>query len=754
MADRFFIAPFEENSGLQNNVRPWLIPDEAFAELQDVYQYRGRVRKRFGTRWLGNDPYGTRCRVAMGTLGGGGSLTGFVFTIAADPTLPLNVGQGFSVTDANGNTIFFTIVSGAAGAQQMLRSDGSAAVATFDIGTSQFNITGTGMPAGRIVYFYPAFPVMGLRTYEQSNISNELTVGFDTRYAYRYVTGDGWTRISAVGGGEPATSAVWTGNNAQFFYSTTYAGTNVSDRVLYVTNFNQNEPMRRLSAGQWFAFNPLCEPAPSTVRINSARLIVAFKNRLLFFNTWEGSAFPGTNYPQRVAWSWIGDPANIDAFRRQAGFGGALDATTSEAIVSVEFVKDRLIVGFERSHWEIVFTGNQLQPFAWQKVNTELGIESTFSIVPFDRVVLGIGSQGIHACTGASVDRVDSKIPDEVFKIHNQEDGVYRVYGIRDYFLEYVYWAFPSLTASANFPYPNRILAYNYKKNTWGFFAESITCFGYFQPENSISWDSTTVTWDSSVTWDSGTIQGLFREVLAGNQQGYTFICDSGKTQNDPTLQITNIAAGSLTTLTIIDHNLSNTDYIYIQNATYSDFSNGLNDQIFQVINVIDRDTIEIGPDADFTGTYTGAGIAARVANINIRTKEYNFYAKNGRNAYVSKVDFMVDKTASGRIQVDFYISTSFTPLLQESAQNGTLVGTGTLDTFAYTAANGAITPLNYEDTASRVWHPVYLQAEGEVIQLQLKMNDEQMRDVNVRNADFQLHALVITATPTSYRLQ
>ena len=54
------------------------------------------------------------------------------------------------------------------------------------------------------------------------------------------------------------------------------------------------------------------------------------------------------------------------------GFGNAIDAATQEAIVSAEFLKDRLIVYFERSTWELVYTGNQIYPFTWQKINTEL----------------------------------------------------------------------------------------------------------------------------------------------------------------------------------------------------------------------------------------------------------------------------------------------------------------------------------------------------------------------------------------------
>ena len=311
-----------------------------------------------------------------------------------------------------------------------------------------------------------------------------------------------------------------------------------------------------------------------------------------------------------------------------------------------------------------------------------------------------------------------------------------------------VYWTFPDTQASADFPYPNRVLIFNYKTGTWAFNDDSITCFGYFQPVSGILWTSTTVTWDDTVTWDSGSVQAKFRQVIAGNQEGYTFICDADDPTNAPVLQITNVfLTGIITTLTVIEHNLRNEDYIFIQDAIWSDSSNGLNNQIFQVTNVIDANTFEIGPVALFTGTYMGGGLIARVSQISITTKEYNFYAKQGRNNYVSKVDFMVDNTPASQIQVDFYVSTSVTPLLQDSLGNGVLLGTGTLDMFAYP-------DIPLEADAVRLWHPVYFQADGEVIQLQLIFNDAQMRDINIMQSGFALHAMCIYAQPTSYRFQ
>lgn len=754
--DRFFIAPYDQQSGMQTDVKPWLIPDEAFSQLTNAYVFRGRVRKRFGSRWLGESALVSRLRFTVGVTAGG-TLAANVRTVAADAGMPTAVGQSFSVLGT-----VFTVFNGTAGVQQMYRSDGSGATATYNLTTSAFNITATGAPDGTVVYFYPGVPVMGLLTYENNSLEQEATIAFDERYAYQYLSGFGWERLN---GEATAGAAVWTGDDSEFFWSETWSGADPSNQVFYVTNFNHLEPnyMRYFFAAQWQNYAPQIDATPNYVYC--CRIIVAFKNRLVLFNTWEGALLGGNNYPNRCRYSQVGSPLDANAFRQDIpGRGNAIDAPTIEAIVTVEFVKDRLIVFFEQSTWELVYTGNQAYPFTWQQINTELGAESPFSIVPFDKVAIGVGNVGIMACNGANVERIDDKIPQEVFDIHFTDDGIFRVYGIRDYYVEMIYWTFPSTDQNSTFPFPNRILVYNYKTGTWAFNEDSITCFGYFQPQTGITWDSETVTWDDETTWDSGSVQAFFRQVIAGNQEGYTFICDADVPTNAAVLQITDIQfVGTTITLMVINHNLEEGDYIYLQGITGTGTMTSLNSTIFQVIssaaNPITANAFSFLVPVAITGVYSGAGLIARVSNIVVQTKEYNFYAKQGRNAYLSKVDFMVDTTPAGQMQVDFFVSTSVAPLLQDSLEQGVTLGTGTLDTFAYTAQNGLLglpvaVPVELEGTATRVWHPVYFWADGEVVQLQLTMNDEQMRNVAIWRSDFQLHAMCIYAEPTSDRFQ
>ncbi len=740
--DRFFIAPLDADSGLQRNVKPWLISDKAFSTLNNAYVFRGRVRKRFGSRWLGNTQAETRLRVNIGTVPGGGNFVGTTPLSAGVPIVTPAVGQMFSI----GNQVFTVNVLGSPA--NMLRSDENAFAATFDTTTGAVNIVttiGIGLP----VYYYPALPVMGLISYESGNAVAEQLIAFDTRFSYQYA--NGWERLDVE---TTPGAAFWTGDDSQFFWGYTYFGSDAFTKLLFVTNFNELEPlsMRYLSGGEWNAFAPL---VTATDRMFAARILVPFKNRLLAFNVWTGAVLPGDNYINRVLWCQIGSPIAVDAWRQDIpGKGGGLDAPLSEAIVTVEFIRDRLIVFFERSTWELVYTSNQALPFAWQQINTELGAESTFSVVPFDKVAIGIGNVGIHACNGTNVERIDDKIPDEVFQIHNIDGGVERVYGIRDYYTEMIYWTFPSTEASADYPFPNRVLTYNYKNNTWAFNDDSITAFGYFQSNVSILWSSTTVDWSDPVPW-SGDVQPQFLQVIAGNQEGFTFIIDSTITTNASVLQITDITVvDNIVTFTVINHNLSVDEYIFIQDIVDSTGNlTLLNQGIFQVIdsvaNPITPNQFSIIWDSPIVlvGIYDGDGLIARVSKLDIVTKEYNFYAQQGRNALVSKIDFMVDRTGGGQMQVNYFASTSDVNLLDEAAITGALIGTGNLDTFPYPT-------LPYEATSTRLWHPLYVSLDGEVCQLQLTMNDEQMRNPDVREADFALHALVFSAQPSSGRLQ
>ena len=751
--DRFLIAPYSE--GLITALEPWLIPDEAFSSLHNVYVWRGRVRKRFGGELMGTTavssldaPLLSRFRIAL-TGGAGVGITTAIgnATGPASPGVTFKIGQQFSVADT-----IFTVISAAAGVQPML-STNPLATGTFNIATGAYVIAGA--PALTQVYFYTAEPVMGLANYEVGHANNHASYGFDTQFAYLYSAA--WNRVGATEGVQ------FHGSNSDFFWVYNYNGITDNTTSMFISNYNftagvpglNDDPMWFYDQDQiptWDTFTPPITAGGNIVY--TARIIIGFKDRLLLLNTVEQNAAGTLNtvFPNRCRYSAIGNPFAAGAFleRGNIGYigGGAIDAPTEEPIVSAEFIKDRLIVYFERSTWELAFTGNQILPFVWQKINTELGSESTFSTVPFDKAILNIANTGVNACNGANVERIDIKIPEKIFQIANKNEGTQRVVGIRDYYVEMVYWTFPNVENTITTEYPNQVLIYNYNTNSWAFNDDCITFFGYFEQQTDVTWESSApLTWQEyNATWNSGVLQSQFRQVIAGNQQGYVFIISPDIARNAPVMSITNMAliAGPFVQLTIIDHVLNIGEYIYIndaQNVT------GINDSIFEIKSVIDKDNITISVPG-YAGIYLGGGNVTRVSNIGIQTKQYNPYIDKGRDVFVAKIDFGVKKTAFGELTVDYFPSATDISMIDDATATNSILGTSILETHPY--AFGSL----LEYSSDRLWHPLYFQTEGECIQFEIYMSDSQIRTNAIAFEDFWLEGMILHTMPTTSRLE
>ena len=763
--DRFLIAPF--NTGLQTNVRPFLIMDDAFAMLQNAYVFRGRVRKRFGSVLMGTGwsslvtaPLFSRLRINLGSTDGSGNLSGTV------PGNYFAIGQAFSI-----GTEIFTVQ--ALGTPVVMLDTGASATHTYNTSTGAFVFAGAA--ATTAVYFYPAQPVMGFTIYQDAGfvgVNNASTYAFDQQFAYVF-TGGAWQR-SGTG-----TSPEWHGSATDFFWAITWVDKGVdfdSIGALFVTNFHSavpvpvpatDDPIWTTSDGStWTTYSPVFAPDPNPANpqpfVQTARIIMAFKGHLVLLNTIEndniitGPKPNGTtfNFVNRCRYAKLGSPFDTNAFYEtgtvdsagnvgeDAGFA---DASTEEQIISAEFIKDRLIVYFERSTWELAFTGNDLVPFQWQKINTELGSEALQSSVPFDKVILTIGQTGVHACNGSNVERIDVKIPDEIFEINDKTAGVERVAGIRDYFVEMVYWTFPASNVSAQLDFPNQVLVYNYANQSWSLNDDCITAFGYYEQQNASTWATSEVTWEeSNEMWASGPVDVNFRQVVAGNQQGFTFFIMPDISRNSPCMQISQIAtSGSNISLELVNHTLLPGDYIAIENAQGV---TGLNGNIYKVQGVTDPNNVVVGP-ASFTGAYTGAGTVARVSMLNLISKQYNPYLNKGRNVYLSKIDFGVQKTTAGQITVDYYPSSTELSMITAATDNNMILGTGILETSPYTSI-----PL--EAVSTRLWHPVYFQTEGECIQLAMSFSDVQIRNPAIAWADFELEGMVLHTMPVSTRLQ
>ncbi len=720
--DKFFIGPMQ--SGLQKDVKPFLIADTAFERLKNAYLFRSRVRKRFGERLLyptsgvlsGYESLSSRLRSSVGTTNAAGDLTVTIPGSAYSTGERIRVGGMLSVTGLNGAGVTGTdiFIVDALGAPMTLKTNGAATTHTLNTTTGDLILKNTRRNA--TVYFYLAEPVMGLETYETVNINNEPSYAFDTRFAYTF-TANGWERLG---------TGIWTGENKDFFWGETHRGTVSSDDTFFITNYVDADHVKYYTPSLgWNDLTPVINAALDTVE--TARIVMSFKNRLLLFNTREKNKISTvvTTFQNRCRFSQNGTP--LDAanawLEDTPGRGGWIDLPTQETIVTAQHLRDRLIVSCERSTWELVYTGNQILPFVWQQINTELGCESTFSQVPFDQVVLSVGNVGLHACDGQSVKRIDELIPNEVFEIHNGDNGPERVAGVRDYLNEHVYWTFPSKDRSSLSVFPDQLLVYNYAAHTWATFDDSITAFGYMQ--------------DGGGSGSTTTYLPKNRNVLAGNQQGFVFIVDQEKTTNCESLQITSITAGPATLVTCINHNLKEGDFILIQNCQGS---TELNDKIFPVYEINSANIFSLGP-VSFTA-YICGGTLTRVSRIDILTKQYNFYMDKSSNMHISQVDFLVDKTTAGEITVDYSTDSTSLSMATEEVTTSCSLGSPVLETSPY-----ALRPI--EAAQERLWHAKYLQGDGNCIQLRLYLTDAQMQDIPTVSADFQWHGSTYYVQPT-----
>jgi hypothetical protein len=173
------------------------------------------------------------------------------------------------------------------------------------------------------------------------------------------------------------------------------------------------------------------------------------------------------------------------------------------------------------------------------------------------------------------------------------------------------------------------------------------------------------------------------------------------------------------------------------------------------------------------TGTYLGGGVAQLVDNVDVLSKQYNFYTQEDRNMYLARVDFLVSSTTNGQVTADYLVSSTSFGLVNQGvgslASPGPLPGNSTLTTYPYETydlASGLLVS-GFEQYQSRLWHPVYMWAEGECVQLQLYMTINQMFSYsitydpdlmsNVYNYvalnDFEIHSMIFYVTPTTSRM-
>ncbi len=470
------------------------MPPDAFPQLDNAHVFRGVLQKRKGYELLGI--LGVEItNITQANPGQVTTATNHGLTNGDQVTIVDVVGM----TEVNNVTFTITVVD--------------PTNFTLGVDTTPF---GAYISGGRVNIL---LPVQGLFVRQTVGFLKDL-IAFNPTQAFLYDTAtDVFDNISG------ATS--WTGTETDFFWDLNFQGS------FWATN--NVDPIRyNISGSVWTDFTPLIT---ATDEIKTGLMIFAYKDRMVILSPTEGPVVgAGTEFRQRARFSqngsvYVGAPVpppftiNVDAWREDIpGRGGFIDAPTDQNIVSAGFVRDVLVVVFEFSAWRLRYTGNETLPFVWERLHSQLGAESTYSVVGFDDGILTIGRAGVTITDTNQQRRIDQIIPDQVYEISNVSNAQRRVHGIRDYQRQLVYWTYPSPDSET---FPDKVLVYNYIEKNWATYTQSFTTFGEFRRDDALIWQDADQQWQEEDSfWASGDLSAGFPSIVAGDSQGNVFRLD------------------------------------------------------------------------------------------------------------------------------------------------------------------------------------------------------------------------------------
>ncbi|MBS3903750.1 MAG: hypothetical protein KGZ39_00305 [Simkania sp.] len=523
-----------------------------------------------------------------------------------------------------------------------------------------------------------------------------------------------------------------------------------------------------------------------------ARIIVPFKDRLLFFGPVVQTSSGTPKYLQdTVIYSQNGTPyytcsftgdaglattvfnpillptnqtSSANAFwEDQVGFGGFIQLGVDQPINTVSANEDVLILGLNTAQVRMVYTGNDAVPFNFFITNSELGSTSTFSAINMDKGVITKGSRGFVISGQTEAARIDLSIPDQVFQVALTNNGTERVTAQRDFINEWIYFTYLSNQSNSGiYTFPTQTLLYNYRDQSWAIFDECYTTYGTFRKQSGFTWGTvgeTFPTWGSwNQPWNAGDSTLFQPAVIAGNQQGFVVVRDTGTNESN-SLSIKNVSG---VTITCPNHCLNTGDYIIISGCLGVSNING---NIYSV-TVVDIDTFTIlgGPNSIVpSGTYLGGGLIKRMYIPLIQTKQFPLAWGMGRKTRIGVQQYLLSKTANGQITLQIYLSqNAYAPY-----NNGPLIpNVNTLNdgliysSILYTcpeSINLGLTPANINlqtptaSQQSQIWHRQNTSLIGDTVQLGFTLSDAQMRDTNFNNqfAEIELHGMIIAVTPS-----
>lgn len=531
------------------------------------------------------------------------------------------------------------------------------------------------------------------------------------------------------------------------------------------------------------------DETPAIYYLVGARMIFPFKDRLLFFGpiiqTSSGAPiylqdtviYSQNGTPYYTA-SFTGNPllattvffpiltptgftaSPVSYFEDETGYGGFVSAGVDQPMTTMSPNEDVLICGFDRLQTRLIYSGNDIVPFNFFLINSELGSSSTFSAINMDKGVITRGNRGFTITSQVDCQRIDLEIPDQVFELELNNNGTERVCAQRDFENEWIHFTYQSNEDIENYKFPDQTLQFNYRDNSWAIINETYTTYGQFRPSSGDTWNSIDTIWDG---WDDPWTAGettLFQSfVIGGNQQGFVLQKNVG-TSEETSLTIQDIVAS---VVTCPDHSLNPGDYIIISGVLGA-LGSQVNGKIFSVASPVEN-SFSLNPSI-VGGTYMGGGLITRMYVPFIQTKQFPMAWEMARKTRLGMQQYLLSTTSNAQITLLIFLSQNSSYPYPDPA---TIDDGQIYSTILYTcpeSTNLGLTPFNTNlqqlvqvptgvSPSEQMWHRINTSLIGDTVQLGFTLSDAQMRTVDELGnpisqfAEINLHRIIIDISPS-----
>lgn len=711
-------------TGLDREVQPWLLPNDAFVDLLDGFVYRGVTKKRDGYSGFAIGLKSTYTESRM------------VHQVA-------NVAPATGAIDGANKTFTWTLTTPVARGRVVITGNNPAQVLT-DNGSGTFTGDGTGTinyttgavsitfttaPAVAstvlLTYSYhQGLPVMGVMSFYPTNNIRELIVA-DTRYVNRYnPSTDRLDDISSI--------TAYNGTATDFWSWVNYADATSIPRLLFC-NGVVGDVIQQYDGTTVSAYAPTF-----SVGTLNARQMFNVRDRLVLFQTIEA----GTLYPRRIRISGTG--ANCDNFDNTATGAGFIDIPDNTWFFGAAFNRDDVLFFTEAATWMLKYTGNDVTPFILEKIDGSRGSAAAFSVVSYLNRTLAASPRGLIISDGYQVERMDNNIPDFCFNDIKSDQFLRCFSGFLDEERD-VYMIYPSqgtirpplLTNGES----DRILVINFEEDNYAIYRIPLSCMGNFQNAITILWSDLTASngypnWDALAetygNWNAFPFSKGAPISIGGGHKGEIWTLNDVQSEDNPQ-KIRNLTVINSDTLRVTTdwNNYEVGDNIVfegVQGMTEVNHKQAAIKEIQTAWNVFDVDIKTLG-----FSSYTGGGIASKTIPLESLTKKLNPFVE------------MDKKLRCGWIY--FYVTVAETLLTDESdnpvpAFLDIDVITNDTDIDSVPTYQYRIDCSNLEgEIGSKKWVKIWINQTSKFLQFRMRNNQA--------GAKIQVHAMMPGFQPT-----